>query len=60
MSGWDTIHRGGERMPVETNEVEYRTVQVGGALLVKSILNRLGVVAAIDRALKYQPEIAAT
>lgn len=47
-------------MPVETNEVEYRTVQVGAALLVKSILNRLGVVAAIDRALKYQPEIAAT
>lgn len=47
-------------MPVETNEVEYRTVQVGAGLLVKSILNRLGVVAAIDRALKYQPEIAAT
>lgn len=47
-------------MPVETNEVEYRTVQIGAALPVKGILNRLGVVQAIDQALKYQPEIAAS
>lgn len=47
-------------MPVETNEVEYRTVQIGAALLVKGIMNRLGVVAAIDQALAYQPEIATT
>ena len=47
-------------MPVETKEVEYRTVQIGAALLVKGILNRLGVIAAIDQALKYQPEIAAS
>lgn len=47
-------------MPVETNEVEYRTVQIGAALLVKGILNRLGVVQAIDQAFAYQPEIAAS
>ena len=47
-------------MPTETNEVEYRTVQIGAALLVKAILNRMGVVQAIDQALKYQPEIAAS
>lgn len=47
-------------MPVEIKEVEYRTVQIGAALLVKGILNRLGVMAAIDQALKYQPEIAAS
>jgi transposase len=47
-------------MPVETNEVEYRTVQIGAGLLVKGILNRLGVVQAIDQALKHQPEIAAS
>jgi len=47
-------------MPVETNEVEYRTVQIGAGLLVKGILNRLGAVQAIDQALKYQPDIAAS
>ena len=47
-------------MPVETQEVEYRTVPIGGALLVKGILNRLNVIAAIDQPLQYQPEIAAT
>jgi transposase len=47
-------------MPVETNEEEYRTVQIGAGLLVKGMLNRLGVVQAIDQALKYQPEIAAS
>jgi len=47
-------------MPTETQEIEYRTVPIGAALLVKGILDRLGVVAAIDQALQYQPEIAAT
>ncbi len=47
-------------MPVESNAVEYQTVEIGAAYLVKSILQRLGVVAAIDQELKYQPEIAAT
>jgi transposase len=47
-------------MPVKTEVVEYQTVEIGAAYLVKSILQRLGVVAAIDQELKYQPEIAAT
>jgi len=47
-------------MPVKTRSVEYETVVVGGAYLVKNILQRLGVVAAIDQALTAQPEIAAT
>jgi transposase len=47
-------------MPVETDVVEYQTVEIGAAYLVKSILQRLGVVAAIDQELQYQPEIAAT
>lgn len=48
-------------MPVETSEIEYRTVQIGTALLVKGIMNRLGLVQAIDQALDtYQPEVAAT
>ena len=36
-------------MPTETQEIEYRTVPIGAALLVKGILDRLGVVAAIDQ-----------
>jgi transposase len=47
-------------MPVETNAVEYQTVEIGAAYLVKSILQRLGAVTAIDQELQYQPEIAAT
>jgi transposase len=47
-------------MPVETDVIEYRTVEIGAAHLVKSILQRLGVEAAIDQELKYQPEIATT
>jgi hypothetical protein len=47
-------------MPVKTRSDEYETVVVGGAYLVKNILQRLGVVAAIDQALTAQPEIAAT
>jgi hypothetical protein len=47
-------------MPVETTGVEYQTVQIGAADLVKGILNRLGVVTTIDQALDYQPEIDTT
>ena len=47
-------------MPVETDVVEYQTVEIGAAYLVESIVQRLGVVAAIDQELKYQPEIATT
>jgi transposase len=44
----------------ESKEVEYRTVQIGAAPVVKGMLERLGVVAAIDQALDYQPAIAAS
>jgi transposase len=47
-------------MPVETDVTEYQTVEIGAAYLVQSILQRLGVEAAIDQELKYQPEIATT
>lgn len=40
--------------------VEYRTLQIGAAELVKGILNRLGVMKAIDDVLEYQPEIEST
>ena len=41
-------------MPTETDEDEYRTVQIGAASLVKGILERLRVVQVIDQSLKYQ------
>ncbi|MCP5086788.1 MAG: IS1634 family transposase [Rhodobacteraceae bacterium] len=41
-------------------EVEYRTLQIGAASLVKAILDQLEVVKAIDEALEYQPEIEST
>jgi len=47
-------------MPIETTSVEYETMVVGAAYLVKQLLSRLGVVPAIDQALTYQPEIEAT
>jgi transposase len=47
-------------MPGETEVIEYQTVEIGAAYLVKSILQQLGVEAAIDQELKYQPEIATT
>jgi len=47
-------------MPVETDVTEYQTVEIGAAYLVKSILQRLGVEAAIDQELQYQPDIATT
>lgn len=42
----------------ESKAVEYRTVQIGAAPLVKGLLERLAVVGAIDQALAYQPVIA--
>ena len=45
---------------VATEASEYQTVMVGGAYLVKSLLQRLGVVEAIDQALTHQPEIEAS
>lgn len=47
-------------MPIETQSVEYQTLVVGAGYLVKRILDRLDVVTAIDKELKYQPETAAT
>jgi hypothetical protein len=40
-------------MPVETAVTEYQAVEIGAAYLVKSILQRLGVEAAIDQELQY-------
>lgn len=45
---------------VATEASEYQTVMVGGAYLVKGLLQRLGVAEAIDQALTHQPEIEAT
>jgi transposase len=42
------------------SSVEYETVVVGAAYLVKGILQRLEVVQAIDSALEFQPEVATT
>lgn len=47
-------------MLIETQPVEYQTVVVGAAPLLKGLLTRLGVAEAIDRALQFQPEIATT
>jgi transposase len=47
-------------MPAKTDVVEYETVVVGAAYLVKGILQRLGFVSVVDEALKFQPDIAAT
>ena len=47
-------------MPVKTGAVEYETVVVGSAYLIKNLLQRVGVVAAIDHALKFQPDLEAT
>jgi transposase len=46
-------------MPAKTS-VEYETIVVGAAYLVKGILQRLGFVSVVDEALKFQPDIAAT
>lgn len=48
-------------MPARTKTTdEYRTVVVGGAYLVKGLLQRLRVVEAIDQAVTHQPEIDAS
>ena len=47
-------------MPVKTKPIEYQTVVVGAAYLVKGILTRLRFVSAIDDALKFQPNIEST
>src|SRR5215207_6529677 len=47
-------------MLVETQPVDYQTVVVGAAPLLKRLLTRLGVAEAIDRALPFQPDIATT
>jgi transposase len=47
-------------MLVETQPVEYQTVVVGAAPLLKSWLTRLGVAEAIDSALPFQPDVATT
>lgn len=41
-------------------KIEYETVQIGAALLVRGLLKELGVVNAIDSVLSAQPEINAT
>lgn len=40
--------------------IEYETIQIGAAPLVSVLLQKLGVVEAIDSALSAQPEIGAT
>jgi len=47
-------------MPSKTNAVEYQTVVVGAAYLVKGILRRLGFVCAIDDVLQHQPDVETT
>lgn len=48
-------------MPAQTKTTdEYRTVVVGGAYLVKGLLQRLRVVEAIDQALTHQPQTEAS
>ena len=47
-------------MLVETQPVEYQTMVVGAAPLLKGLLTRLGVAEAIDGALQVQPDIATT
>jgi len=47
-------------MRIETQPVEYQTMVVGAAPVVKCLLDRLGVAQAIDSALRYQPDIPTT
>src|SRR5438093_4005558 len=48
-------------MPVAAREtIAYETKIVGAGYLVKGILDRLGVAAAIDAALAHQPAIGTT
>ncbi len=47
-------------MRIAPQPVEYQTMVVGAAPLLKCLLDRLGVAEAIDQALRYQPDIATT
>lgn len=47
-------------MPSETSSLEYQTMMVGAAYLVKGIMKRLGVVKIIDEALESQPQLETT
>ncbi len=47
-------------MLIEPRPVEYQTMVVGAAPLVKRVLDGLGVAAAIDNALRHQPDLATT
>ena len=47
-------------MPSSTSPLEYQTVAVGAAYLVKGIMKRLGVMEAIDNNLERQPNLEAT
>jgi transposase len=44
----------------QTQSIEYQTLVVGAAPLLKLLLDRLGVAQAIDHALRYQPDIPTT
>jgi transposase len=47
-------------MLVETQSLDYQTLVVGAAPLLKGLLSRLGVAEAIDSALQFQPDVATT
>jgi transposase len=47
-------------MLIEPQPVEYQTMVVGAAPLVKRLLDRLDIAQAIDSALRYQPDIPTT
>ena len=47
-------------MSIATPAVEYETIVVGAACLVKDVLRRLKVVSVIDEALTAQPQVEAT
>src|SRR5919199_31250 len=47
-------------MLTQPQPVEYQTMVVGAAPLLKHLLDRLGVAQAIDTALRYQPDMPTT
>src|ERR687886_1588014 len=47
-------------MLTQPQPVEYQTMVVGAAPLLKHLLDRLGVAQAIDHALRYQPDMPTT
>src|SRR5216683_6441245 len=56
----DSFSRRRKKMPVEAEAIEYTTVTVGIACLVQQVLQRLEIVAIIDRVLRFQPEVPTT